>query len=101
MITFARDPSLGNFRVASFAWEFQLGIVRLGIFVWDPSLGTFDWALSLGNFRSGYMVWELSLGSARLWSWAHGAGGTGRMRRGEPLGRSWGDSGGSVCLPGH
>jgi len=74
---------------------------------WDPmgsewgTHGLHGKSKTLGNFRSGSMVWELSLGSARLGSWAPGAGGTGRMRRGEPLGRSWGDSGGSVCLPGH
>ena len=72
----------------------------MGIFVWDPSLGTFAWKLSLGSFRPGSMVFGNFRSGAIAW-------GAGLMGLGE-LGTSgggnrWADPGGTlgavfVCL---
>ena len=65
--SFARDFSLGNFRLRSSASKVSIGRFRFGSSAWELSLesfrlGSFVWERSLWNFRFGTfaLVWELS-----------------------------------------
>ena len=63
LITFAWDPSLGNF-----ICDRSLGIFRLICFALELCLGIFAWLRSLNVVRLGIFAWDVYLGKLRLGS---------------------------------
>ena len=57
------DPCLRIFRSGSFVWDFGIGILGLGLLVWNSRFGVFGLVSSrLGSLAWIFSAWNLRIG---------------------------------------